>query len=277
MEYGTLFDYLKHDELERSYPGIEASTVTTQPQDEDSPGTHGVHYPDGLFGDYKGPTHGASFNEDALNMVDRVYGNKEKDFEGKGKYWDRDTVEKYYPTNNVDIPLNIDYYNKGDQRNPKIKAEQWFDNITYPNITMFGGQGAGTEGIMDTLLHENQHSIQGLEDWGKGTDTQIQNGLNNPKAIGLLNDFYDNEQVSWGKESYNQLSPDDQRWYMYAHQPGEAEARATSRRKDLTMEERRKNFPFTQTSIAGLPTEDEGYGYDIDVNMAKELWRLNNR
>ena len=152
--------------------------------------------------------------------------------------------------------------------------------MSTPNMTLFGtdkGRNVSRENIFDTILHENQHSIQEVEGFGMGHSGTIEKIFQNKQDSGLgkIKDYITEKGVDW-----DSLTPEDQKRLVYLMQPGEAESRATSRRMNLNDTQRRQNFPFEQTQ--GILADDFGsapkdsYGYDVPVDVARDLWRHNN-
>jgi hypothetical protein len=136
------------------------------------------------------------------------------------------------------------------------------------------------EGARSGSLHEIQHAIQERERFGVGgnsrdfarmrqeADAKI--GDMNKQMSALVRQMDNPETTAAQKTAlqsqYNelltqrsQLVPMSQLDPMeaYGHLMGEAEARLTQRRRDLTPEERRQNFPFQYTGKTGL-------GFDVD-------------
>ena len=150
--------------------------------------------------------------------------------------------------------------------------------------SLYGNQlDVTTQGLLNdprsTTLHELQHSIQDIEGFGVGGNArdfakmryeanqqitslnekmralvqQIDNPATTAQEKSLLRNEYDdliNQRQSLVGAA--QIDP----MQAYGNLMGEAEARLTQRRMDLTPEERRKYFPFEYTG-------DTGYGLDV--------------
>ena len=166
-----------------------------------------------------------------------------------------------------------------DKYNPNKSKEydpEWvgklYDNMSKGNVTLYGSkEGKRTrKGIFDTLLHENQHNIQGIEGFGTGHGGMIDNILQNNSGLDIVKDWTKSKGVN-----YDDLPKDLQKHLIYMMQPGEAEARSTSRRMNLNDTQRRQNFPFKQTVSMGDAIEgkeNNTYGYDVPVDIARDLW-----
>jgi hypothetical protein len=136
------------------------------------------------------------------------------------------------------------------------------------------------EKARSSSLHEIQHAIQERERFGVGGNTRDFARMKgeaeakidelNQQMIAAVRQM-DNPATSTAQKAElkgqydalmsqrNALVPAAQIDPMeaYGHLMGEAEARLTQRRRDLTPEQRRKNFPF-------LYTGDTGLGFDVD-------------
>jgi hypothetical protein len=136
------------------------------------------------------------------------------------------------------------------------------------------------EKARSSSLHEIQHAIQERERFGVGGNTRDFARIKgeaeakidelNQQMIAAVRQM-DNPATSTAQKAElkgqydalmsqrNALVPAAQIDPMeaYGHLMGEAEARLTQRRRDLTPEQRRKNFPF-------LYTGDTGLGFDVD-------------
>jgi len=136
------------------------------------------------------------------------------------------------------------------------------------------------EKARSSSLHEIQHAIQERERFGVGGNTRDFARMKgeaeakidelNQQMIAAVRQM-DNPATSTAQKAElkgqydalmsqrNALVPAAQIDPMeaYGHLMGEAEARLTQRRRDLTPEQRRKNFPFLYTGETGL-------GFDVD-------------
>jgi hypothetical protein len=136
------------------------------------------------------------------------------------------------------------------------------------------------EKARSSSLHEIQHAIQERERFGVGGNTRDFARMKgeaeakidelNQQMIAAVRQM-DNPATTTAQKAElkgqydalmsqrNALVPAAQIDPMeaYGHLMGEAEARLTQRRRDLTPEQRRKNFPF-------LYTGDTGLGFDVD-------------
>ena len=252
LNEGTLGDTLKHDKLNDAYPGIMHSPMTFSP--ELKPRLMGRHH-----------LNSPEWTDTALDIANMSTIDEPKKPMRAQRWNDEFARDRYNPNKSQ---YNIDDVNKV------------YDNMSIPNMTLFGtdkGRNVGREDIFDTILHENQHSIQELEDFGLGHSGTIEKIFQNKQDSGLgkIKDYISQKGVDW-----DSLPPEDQRRLVYLMQPGEAEARATSRRMNLNDTQRRQNFPFKQTQgilAADFGSVPEGsYGYDVPVDVARDLWRHNN-
>ena len=252
LNEGTLGDTLKHDKLSDAYPGIMKSSMTFSP--ELRPRLMGRH-------DLNSP----NWTDVALDIANMSTIDEPKNPMRAQRWKDEFVRDRYNPNKSQ---YNVDDVNKV------------YNNMSIPNMTLFGtdkGKNVGREDIFDTILHENQHSIQELEGFGLGHSGTIEKIFQNKQDSGLskIKDYIKEKGVDW-----NSLPPEDQKRLVYLMQPGEAEARATSRRMNLNDTQRRQHFPFEQTQgilAADFGTVPEGsYGYDVPIDVAKDLWRHNN-
>jgi hypothetical protein len=174
----------------------------------------------------------------------------------------------------LDLALEKKRNELSDKYFPKLN--QLRSDVDYPaGYTLGSGQGAKS-----STLHEIQHAIQERERFGVGgnaRDFARMKGEAETKIVDLNQQMIavvrqmDNPATSAAqkaelKSQYDALMsqrdalvPTAQIDPMeaYGHLMGEAEARLTQRRLDLTPEQRRKNFPF-------LYTGDTGLGFDVD-------------
>ena len=266
-ESGSLWEYLNHDNVNKAYPGIAFSKFDLSQSERNDEGERaspfGSHIPGGWGGDGEGATGYAAMNTDAFNNILEQIGSDEKITERR--HFDLDIINKWLRDNN---------------KTPNDAALKTHNNMSIPNQALFGGRHANGQfrsdkEILSTILHENQHSIQSLEDWGGRLG-------NAPWKEYLKNnrDVFDREQegLLWNDADGNPTRTssdldDEHRDYLgYLYQPVEAEARLTQTRMDLNQDERRKYFPFNRQ------TEDNPYGYDVEPGVMKGLLEAyNNR
>ena len=249
---GSLMDVLAHDKLNDAYPGIQTSRVDFLPSkfpngEVRGHGLQGQHLPT-----IAGRLDNRAYTSDGLSIIDMMNGDKK--FNGQlprdGKVYDYDKVESGFGPAKNELEQRIR------------------QNMSVPNMSIVapsdeekkwrsGGRSYNT--IFDTLLHENQHSIQSLEGFGMGDSSvidKLMSGSIGDKSIALA------DRANANKEQ--------QRDALYRLQPGEAEARLTSRRRMLDDEGRRQHFPFEQTQQLNKPNGT--YGFDIDPVKAGKLW-----
>lgn len=139
------------------------------------------------------------------------------------------------------------------------------------------------KGLLDnprsTAIHELQHAIQEKEGFGVGGNMRDfavmkQQAMNQIKSINAQLDEFakklDDKSISDAERAIIRKQYDDAMeeklrlvptaqidpYEAYGHLMGEAEARLTQRRIDLTPEERRRFFPFEYTG-------ESGYGLDV--------------
>ena len=266
---GTLDDTLAHTELNKAYPGIGASRMSFVPSHY-SDGTlrsavdkegrqvgilKGQHFPykEGPYDASRGERDSRAFTTDGINILTSLHENGDNMSRVK-----RDGSR-----------YNYDFVNEAAGI-PKNKLERMVrQNLSRPNMNLVapsrnemewtGGKGRAYNDIFDTILHENQHSVQSLEGFGMGNGILVEDILSGKigdKNIALANKSYNNKQ--------------DERMEIYQLQPGEAEARLTGRRRMLNDRQRRQNFPFEQTQQLNKPNGT--YGFDIDPVKAGKLW-----
>ena len=266
-ESGSLWEYLNHNEVNKAYPGIAFSKFDLSQSEKNDEGERaspfGSHIPGGRGGDGEGETGYAGMNTDAVNLILENIGSDEKITEDK--HFDLDLTNQWLRDNG---------------KAPNADALRMHKNMAIPNQTLFGGRHAdgqfrSDKEILSTILHENQHSIQSLEDWGGGVG-------NDPWQEYLRNnrDVFDREQegLLWNDADGNltrtasDLDDEHRDILAYLYQPVEAEARLTQTRMNLNQDERRKYFPFNRQ------TEDNPYGYDVEPGVMKGLLEAyNNR
>jgi len=252
LNEGTLGDTLQHDKLKDAYPGIMKSSMTFSP--ELKPRLMGRHH-----------LNSPKWTDVGLDIANMSTIDEPKNPMRAQRWNDEFVRDRYNP--------NKSKYNIDD-------VTQVYDNMSIPNMTLFGtdkGKDVSREDIFDSILHENQHSIQEVEDFGMGHSGTIAKIFQNKQDSGLgkIKDYITEKGVDW-----DSLTQEDQRRLVYLMQPGEAEARATSRRMNLDDTQRRQNFPFEQTQ--GILADDfntapkDSYGYDVPIDVARDLWRHNN-
>lgn len=249
---GSLMDVLEHQKLNEAYPGIQTSRIDFLPSkypngEVRAHGLQGQHLPT-----IEGELDNRAYTSDGMSIIDMMNGDKQFNgqFPRTGKVYDHKKVEQGF----------------GPAKNELEQRVR--QNMSVPNISIVapsdkekkwrsGGRSYNT--IFDTLLHENQHSIQSLEGFGMGDSSvidKLMSGAIGDKNIALADmDNADKEK---------------QRTALYKLQPGEAEARLTSRRRMLDDQGRRQNFPFKQTQELNKPNGT--YGFDIDPVKAGRLW-----
>ena len=247
---GTLGELLDHDKLGDAYPGLLLSRANLNVEGS-SPGLKGRHYLDN-----------PGFTDVGRDIANEAT-IKENRQPQQAQRWRDDFIrDKYNP-------------NKSKEYDPKW-VEKLYDNMSKGNVTLYGSKDGNRsrEGIFDTLLHENQHNIQEIEGFGTGHGGMIDNIYQNNSGLDIVKDWTQSKGVD-----YDKLPEDLKRHLIYMMQPGEAEARATSRRMNLNDTQRKQNFPFEQTVSMGDAIEGRGnntYGYDVPVGVARDLWEYNN-
>lgn len=259
-ELSSLNQYIDHDKLWDAYEGIGFSSAILSPGTQDDP--YGVHYPGGLGGEGENsPTGFAAFNQEGMDLVRRIHGG-DADFKHEDGFYDVDVNSKTFPPNRLQKP----------------SLEKLYKNMSEPNLTLFGGKGQSRDDIFSTILHENQHSIQGLEGWGDGIGNEDwYNFVNRDQyASQLLEDQY--KGLAWEDANgnytipFSDISLEDKNFQAYLHQPVEAEARLTQAREALDEKERREYFPFNKKTL------QNPYGYDVNPEAVKGLLEsFNNR
>ena len=113
------------------------------------------------------------------------------------------------------------------------------------------------------MLHENQHSIQSLENWGTRSGNQDWTNF-------VLGDSGANNYLGSDFNRWDSLNDNNKNYQAYLHQPGEVEARLTQTRMDLNDRERRENYPFERQSSTNP------YGYDVNPDTVKGLLNMYN-
>ena len=250
---------LNHDPLYEAYPGIENSFIDSYPE-----------------GAYEKDYLGLHFNRDEQDLD--YYGKGLLNFAGKfgqGSHADRIKnvanagidENSHYPKKGAEEWMLKNFWPNNNYNQFAPESYDYLRNMSEPNIRIKEG-GAD---IFNTLLHENQHSIQSIEGWESGHAGDIESLMQDPIATDLINNHYKDQGLAWYNETtndydkpYNALDYADKEFMMYELQQGEAEARATERRKNLGPSQRRENFPFEQ---------NDDYGYDIDFDLAQKVYQ----
>jgi hypothetical protein len=101
-----------------------------------------------------------------------------------------------------------------------------------------------------TMLHELQHAIQEKENFGRGGSSELVVKEANAEAEKIAKKL---NELKYGSQEYEKLYEQfvkarknitvDQANEMYRRLAGEAEARATQKRQNLTSQQRRAEFP----------------------------------
>lgn len=248
---GQLRDGLDHPELYKAYPGMEHSSLYTYEPEafENSLGINlALPYGPEQFGKelkQKYPKSGL----DELNI----------DYTGSTNasgFIDRQTVDRQ------------NFLDRATDKTGHLSGlTQRLDNMSIPNTGILKGQ----DDIFSTLLHENQHSIQGLEGWfagiggnGNWEDFFRKNAATMTKAQEGL---YWPDDEGYNTVPFSSLDQENKDYIAYHYQPSEAEARVTQARMNLTAPERRDRFPFEQ---------NDQHGYDMDPSIASSLLEAYN-
>lgn len=144
--------------------------------------------------------------------------------------------------------------------------------VFYPSLE------AGTKN--STMAHEMAHAIQNIEGWGRGgNEAEIRR---NPLG------FVSNDTIEYAKSlpRYQEMANDADRqafiesfakmklghpYDAYRKLAGEAQARATQDRLDMSMAQRRENYPLAGGKLSDIPLADliykyEGEGPSLDVS-----------
>jgi len=253
-EQCALQDYMTHPDLYKAYPGVQASQlhIMQSPVDELGNSTKGraLHIPGGFGGDGEGPTGAAALNTTGLNKLLEAIGDKP--VEDSDYLYDLDNINDLLSEQNL---------------SPNSSEAQVLQNMAVPNMGLWGGTKYGVErnpyDILSTMLHENQHSIQSLEDWG----TRSGNADWTDFVVG---DSSANNYLGSNLNRWDTLNNQNKNYQAYLHQPAEVEARLTQTRMDLNDQERRENYPFEQKSNANP------YGYDVNPDTVKGLLDMFN-
>lgn len=142
---------------------------------------------------------------------------------------------------------------------------------TYTDGNFKGGllmaKGPNVEGLKSAGLHEMQHGVQAIEGFSTGTSPS---GIGKGEISSVVTkraqklrdqamDLLDKDMIAEAKLKESQANKliEDARMRAYLRNAGEAEARLTQRRMNLTEAERLANYPY-----------DRGQ-YGLDVNPRK--------
>lgn len=174
------------------------------------------------------------------------------------------TVDYKSPTRDGNIVYGMNYPNAGvvSDKNNLLKAVKEAPNVGKGSITInaeafrptrYNSETDRINNLMDTLLHENQHTIQTIENFGRG---------GNPDSISLemINDPSNPFNQYAG---YRELPDSEKRFGIYANLPGEIEAENVVDRRYLNDRQRREHFPFVQ--------QDENNPYGMRTNVPFEI------
>lgn len=126
-------------------------------------------------------------------------------------------------------------------------------------ISQGGSQGSWGDGVLalhesllpqpakSTALHELQHAIQGKEGWARGGSSDTADIMRREvsERIELAEEGLSNENPQELRKLYGDLNNGE----VYKRLAGEAEARATQARMNMTMPERLKVFPFDSYDV----------------------------
>lgn len=193
-------------------------------------------------------------NVPGTNPVGKVFDSKH----GGALLYHPELPNAYTP---LDIATNANIVGS----NSLLRSERGFFDPESKNISIFGGSSA--DEAKSTMLHELQHAIQTKEGWSKGGNpASIAQDQARAKArVGFLNselsqaakdlDRFKNgtPEYAAARETYDSamreklnISPSlfqSDSYDGYRLLAGEAEARATQARRNMTAEERRAKFP----------------------------------
>jgi len=141
----------------------------------------------------------------------------------------------------------------------------------------------GIDDQKSSLLHEVQHAIQGREGWAKGGNAdefarelikerdalnakisslneQMRGAVGTPAYEDLMSQRMEAVNELLGKKLNDPVDLLEQAQKQYESLAGEAQARSTQTRMNLTPEERLQYYPFEQRSTSNP------YGLDVDPN-----------
>jgi hypothetical protein len=146
------------------------------------------------------------------------------------------------------------------------------------------GSTLGTnQSARSTTLHETQHAIQEREGWAKGGNAddfakalikqrdalnsriedlnqQMRGAVGTPAYEDLMSQRMEAVNELLGKKLNDPVDLLEQAQKQYESLAGEAQARSTQTRMNLTPEERLQYYPFEQRSTSNP------YGLDVDPN-----------
>ena len=245
---GQLRDGLDHPELYKAYPGMEHSSLYTY-EPEDFENSLGINLALPYGPEEFGPELKQKYPKSGLDELNIDYTGSTN----ASGFTDRQSVDKQnFLTDNTGHLTGL---------------TQRLDNMAIPNTGILKGQ----DDIFSTLLHENQHSIQGLEGWfeniggnGNWEDFFRRNADTMVKAQEGL---YWPDEEGYNTVPFSELDQETKDMIAYYYQPSEAESRVTQARMNLTAPERRDRFPFEQ---------NDEHGYDIDPSIATSLLEAYN-
>lgn len=151
----------------------------------------------------------------------------------------------------------------------------------------------GGDQARSTSLHEFQHAIQELEDFARGGNIEMVQRAQNVADVkisdinellsanaGLRNTAKTQKELQSLVEEYNDLLAERDKlvafkladpYEAYRALTGEAEARLTQLRRNLTDEQRRQYYPFEEET-ANYGNVANPYGLDVPL---KSLWNVN--
>jgi hypothetical protein len=245
---GQLKDGLDHPELYKAYPGMEHSSLYTY-EPEDFENSLGINLALPYGPEEFGPELKQKYPKSGLDELNIDYTGSTN----ASGFTDRQSVDRQnFLTDNTGHLTGL---------------TQRLDNMSIPNTGILKGQ----DDIFSTLLHENQHSIQGLEGWfaniggnGNWEDFFRRNADTMVKAQEGL---YWPDDEGYNTVPFSNLDQETKDMIAYYYQPSEAESRVTQSRMNLTAPERRDRFPFEQ---------NDEHGYDIDPSIASSLLEAYN-
>lgn len=185
-------------------------------------------------------------NVPGTNPVGKVFDSKH----GGALLYHPELPNAYNP---LDIATNANIVGS----NSLLRSERGFFDPESKNISIFGG--LSSDEAKSTMLHELQHAIQTKEGWSKGgnpSEFTATNLLKSDANIVAQKRAAANELESAGRYdeaksirlSINADAP-RMRYDAYRHLAGEAEARATQARRNMTAEERRAKFPVESYDV----------------------------
>lgn len=142
---------------------------------------------------------------------------------------------------------------------------------TFSDGNLIGGllvaKAPTTSAMRGVGVHEMQHGIQGIEGFSPGANLQAMGKAEisevalkkRNKLLDQALDLYGQDKIAEGKAKEKQASKvlDNARYAAYLRSLGEAEARLSQRRIDLTDAERRMYYPYSRGE------------YGLDINPKK--------